>query len=159
MAESLRGGVIGAGVFGGYHAAQYTRLPGVELTAVLDAELDRAAAVAGPLGARAFTDLADFLEAVDVVTIASPGTAHAAQALAAIGAGKPVYVEKPLATTLADGRAVLDAATAMGLIVACGHQERVVFQAIGLLDVPEDPIRLEAVRHGPPSPRSQDVSA
>ena len=48
----------------------------------------------------AFTDLADFLEAVDVVTIASPGTAHAAQALAAIGAGKPVYVEKPLTITI-----------------------------------------------------------
>jgi predicted homoserine dehydrogenase-like protein len=34
MSETLRGGVIGAGVFGGYHARQYARLPGVTLSAV-----------------------------------------------------------------------------------------------------------------------------
>jgi predicted dehydrogenase len=50
MAESLRGGVIGAGVFGGYHARQYAKLPGVVLSAVLDPHPDRAAKVAVPLG-------------------------------------------------------------------------------------------------------------
>jgi predicted dehydrogenase len=35
----------------------------------------------------------------------------------------------------------------------------VVFQAMGLLDIPEQPLRLEALRHGPPSDRSRDVSA
>jgi len=159
MAESLRGGVIGAGVFGGYHANQYARLPGVVLSAVLDTHPDRAARVAMPLGGRGFTDLGEFLEAVDVVTIASPATFHAEQALAALGAGKPVYVEKPIATSLADGEKVRAAAAAKGLVVACGHLERVVFQAMGLLDIPEQPRRLEALRHGPPSDRSRDVSA
>src|SRR5579883_22827 len=97
MSESRRGGVIGAGVFGGYHARQYARLPGVTLSAVFDVHPDRAARVAMPLGGRAFTDLAQFLEAVDVVTVASPATHHAQQALAALAAGKPVYVEKPIA--------------------------------------------------------------
>ena len=159
MSHSLRGGVIGAGVFGGYHARQYARIEGVTLSAVLDPHAERAAAVAVPLGGRGFTDLADFLDAVDVVTVASPATAHAEQALAAIAAGKSVYVEKPLATTLADAVTVRAAARAAGLIVGCGHQERVVFRAMGLLDLPEQPLRLEALRHGPPSPRSQDVSA
>jgi predicted dehydrogenase len=159
MAESLRGGVIGAGVFGGYHARQYARLPGVVLSAVLDSHPDRAAKVAVPLGGRAFHDMAQFLDAVDVVTIASPATFHAEQALAALQAGKPVYVEKPIATNVLDADKVREAAKARDLIVACGHQERVVFQAIGLLDVPEQPLLLEALRHGPPSERSQDVSA
>jgi predicted dehydrogenase len=46
MSESLRGGVIGAGVFGGYHARQYARLSGVDLAAVYDPHPERAAALA-----------------------------------------------------------------------------------------------------------------
>jgi len=159
MVESLRGGVIGAGVFGGYHANQYARLPGVTLSAVLDPHPQRAAAVAVPLGGRAFHELESFLEAVDVVTIASPATFHAAHALAALAAGKPVYIEKPIAVSVADAETVRAAAAAKGLVVACGHQERVAFRAMGLLDIPEQPLRLEALRHGPPSERSRDVSA
>jgi predicted dehydrogenase len=94
-----------------------------------------------------------------VVTVASPATHHAEQALAAIAAGKPVYVEKPVAVSVADAERVRAAAAARGLVVAGGHQERVIFQAIGLLDAPEPPLFLEALRHGPPSERSRDVSA
>jgi len=159
MSESLRGGVIGAGVFGAYHARQYARLDGVVLSAVFDPHADRAVQVAVPLGGRAFRDLAEFLDAVDVVTVASPATTHAGQALAALAAGKPVYVEKPIAVSVDDAERIRDAAAARNLVVACGHQERVVFRAMGLLDVPEQPLRLEALRHGPPSARSQDVSA
>jgi predicted dehydrogenase len=159
MSAPLRGGVIGAGVFGGYHARQYARLPGVVLSGVLDVHPDRAAQAAMPLGGRGFTDMAEFLDAVDVVTVASPATFHAEHALAALAAGKPVYVEKPIATSVADGEKVRAAAAAKGLVVACGHQERVQFRAMGLLDIPEQPLLLEAVRHGPPSDRSRDVSA
>lgn len=156
---SLRGGVIGAGVFGGYHARQYARQDGVVLSAVLDPHPERAAKVAVPLGGRAFHRLDEFLDAVDVVTVASPGTSHAEHTLAALAAGKPVYVEKPIAASVADAEKIRAAAALQGLVVACGHQERVVFRAMGLLDVPEQPLRLEALRHGPPSERSQDVSA
>ena len=159
MPESLRGGVIGAGVFGGYHARQYAQLPGVTLSAVFDTHPDRAAEVAMPLGGRGFHDLEAFLAAVDVVTVASPATVHAEQALAAVAAGKHVYVEKPIAVRLADAERLRAAAAAKGVVLACGHQERVVFRAMGLLNIPERPLLLEALRHGPPSPRSQDVSA
>jgi predicted dehydrogenase len=159
MPESLRGGVIGAGVFGGYHARQYSRIEGVTLSAVFDPHPQRAAEVAMPLGGRAFHDLKAFLDAVDVVTVASPATVHGGQALAVLQAGKPVYVEKPIAVTLAEAQAVRAAGEAAGKVVACGHQERVIFRAMGLLDIPEQPLRLEAVRHGLPSPRCQDVSA
>ncbi len=158
MSEIMRGGVIGAGVFGGYHARQYTRL--ASLSAVYDPHHpDRAAKLAMTLGGRAFADLNAFLDACDVVTVASPATNHAEQALAALAAGKPVYVEKPVATSVADAEKVRAAAARAGLTVACGHQERVVFQAMGLLDIPEQPLLLEALRHGPPSDRSRDVTA
>jgi predicted dehydrogenase len=159
MTDDLRGGVVGAGVFGGFHAKKYAALDGVTLTAVFDVDLARAEALAGPLGAAAFDDMAGFLAAVDVVTVATPAVFHAGAAQAALAAGKPVYVEKPLATTVADAASVLDAARTAKVLLACGHQERVVFQAMGLLDIPESPLRLEAVRKGTPSARNLDVSA
>jgi len=131
----------------------------VVLSGVLDTHPDRAARVAMPLGGRGFHEMDEFLEAVDVVTIASPATFHAGQALAVLAAGKPVYIEKPVAISVADAERVRVAAAARGLVVACGHQERVLFRAMGLLDVPEQPLLLEAWRHGPPSDRSRDVSA
>lgn len=159
MSETLRAGVIGAGVFGGYHARQYARLPGVTFQGVYDIDPERAATVAMPLGGRAFSELEAFLACVDVVTVASPATHHAEQALAVIAAGKHVYIEKPIAISVADAERVRAAAAKAGVVVACGHQERVVFQAMGLLDVPEQPLLLEALRHGPPSDRSRDVTA
>ncbi|MFT4935218.1 MAG: putative dehydrogenase [Pseudoalteromonas distincta] len=158
MSESLRGGVIGAGVFGAYHARQYARLSGVDLAAVYDPHPERAAALAMPLGGRAFATLEEFLEAVDVVTVASPAAWHAEQALAAVKAGKPVYIEKPIAVDVAKADAVAQEAARRNLVVACGHQERVLFQIMGLFDIPAQPLRLEAVRHGTVSDRSLDVS-
>jgi predicted dehydrogenase len=151
--------VVGAGVFGGFHAKKYVELPGIELVGVYDINPDRAAALAAPLAARAFAALDELLAEIDILTIASPAVAHADEALAALKAGKPVYLEKPLAVTLEDADRIIAEATARKLPAAVGHQERVVFQAMGLFDVAEKPIRLEAVRRGTPSPRNHDVSA
>lgn len=159
MSESLRAGVVGAGVFGGFHAKKYVELDGVELVGVYDINPERAAALAAPLGARAFADLDALLAEIDVLTIASPAVAHAAEALSALKAGKAVYLEKPLAVTLEDADRIIAEANARRLPVAVGHQERVIFQAMGLFDMTERPIRLEAVRRGTPSPRNHDVSA
>lgn len=159
MGEPLKGGVIGAGVFGGHHARKYAGAKGAVLSAVLDTHHpDRAAALAVPLGGRAFHKLDEFLEACDVVTVASPASVHVEGALAALRAGKPVYIEKPIAISLADADKIMAEAAKQNLIVACGHQERVVFQAMGLFDIPEQPLRLESIRHGTPSERSLDVS-
>ena len=159
MSESLRAGVVGAGVFGGFHAKKYAELEGVTLVGVYDTHAERAEAMAAASGAKAFASLDELLAAVDILTIASPATAHADEALAALKAGKSIYVEKPLATSLEDADRIAAEAAARGLTVAVGHQEKVVFQAMGLLDVPEKPLRLEAVRRGTPGTRNLDVSA
>ncbi|TCS15454.1 Gfo/Idh/MocA family oxidoreductase [Caulobacter sp. BK020] len=156
--DVLKAGVVGAGVFGGYHAKKYVELDGVVLTAVFDIDLPRAQALAEPLGAQAFDDMDAFLAAIDVVTVATPAVHHAKAGLTALRAGKPVYSEKPLAVTPDDADALVAAAARAGLPLACGHQERVVFQAMGLLDIPEQPLRMEAVRRGTPSDRNLDVS-
>ncbi len=154
----LRAGVIGAGVFGTFHARKYASLPGVTLTAVYDPEALRAERLAGELGAKSFTDLEPFLAAIEVVTIASPGQTHAAMASQALRAGRHAYVEKPLATTVAAAQALVIQAEATGLVLACGHQERVIFAAMGLMAAPQAPIRLESVRRGTPNDRNRDIS-
>ena len=158
MTSSLRAGVIGAGVFGGYHAAKWAGFDGVTLAAVHDPHLERAAGLADRHGARAIADAEAFFESVDLVSIAAPAGAHADWALAALRAGKPVYVEKPLATDLEAADAIVAEAGARGLTVACGFLERAAFRAIGLLAAPAAPLRLEATRLGRPSPRNLDVS-
>jgi predicted dehydrogenase len=158
MSRILKAGVAGAGVFGGYHAKKYAQLPQSTLAAVFDLDLARAAALAEPLGARAFDDYDAFLDAVEVVTVATPAIFHTAPALAALKAGRHTYVEKPLAVTVADADLLVAQADAAGLILAVGHQERLVFAAMGLFNIPHAPLRLEAVRRGPPSPRNLDVS-
>jgi predicted dehydrogenase len=158
MTRRLRAGVVGAGVFGGHHARKYASLSGVRLAAVLDPHEERAEALAGPAGAEVFEDIAPFLDAVDVVTVASPASTHFDVALEALARGKHVYVEKPLADDMAHARRLVAAARKAGVVLACGHQERAVFRAMGLLDLPERPIRLEAVRRGTFTGRNGDVS-
>ncbi|MFZ5668054.1 MAG: Gfo/Idh/MocA family protein [Pseudomonadota bacterium] len=158
MDRILKAGVVGSGVFGGYHARKYHEMDGIALVGIYDLHPERCFEMAHQFGCEAYGDLADLLAVCDIVTVASPGTTHAEVALACLKAGRHVYVEKPLATTLEDADKLIAEAARQGVVLACGHQERVVSQAMGLLDIPEKPLRLEAVRKGTPSIRSKDVS-
>ncbi len=158
MAETLRAGVIGAGVFGGYHAQKWAGFDGIELTAIFDSHPERAEALAARFSAQAFTDLPAFFDAVDVVSITTPAVSHGPRALQALKAGKPVYIEKPLAVTPNEADAIVAEAMRRKLVVACGFSERVAIEAIGLFAAPERPTLIEATRLGAPSPRNQDVS-
>ena len=154
----LRAGVAGAGVFGGFHAAKYAGRPDAELVAVYDLDLARAQAVAAPHGAGATDELRAFLTGLDVAVIATPGDSHAAVAGAALEAGVHAYVEKPLATAVDDARALVALAAERGLVLACGHQERVTFAAMGLLHARERPREIASVRRGTPNARNRDIS-
>ncbi len=103
---SIRVGVIGAGIMGADHANTLHRMvSGVDVTMVADVDLARAQAVAEGLpGSRASADGFAVIDdpTVDAVLIASHDSTHAALAVAAVRAGKPVLCEKPLAPTLAE---------------------------------------------------------
>jgi len=158
--ERLKAGVAGAGVFGGYHANKYKQASGVDFVGIYDLDAARAEAAAAKFDVAAFSGegLDDFLSNIQVLTIATPAFAHAGIALKALAAGVHVYSEKPLATLGEDGQAMVDLAAKNGLVLACGHQERAQFEAMGLYAVPEKPLRLEAVRNGTASARNLDVS-
>lgn len=160
MTRTLRAGVAGAGVFGGYHARKYAEAEGVELVGIYDRGTGRAETLAAQIGAPVFLEdrWAEFIGGLDVLTVAAPAIAHASLAVRALEAGVHVYVEKPIAASVQEAEAILAAAREAGRVVACGHQERIVFQEMGLFSTPERPTRVEAVRKGPWTGRSDDVS-
>ena len=106
-------GIVGAGYMGRTYAACLTRhVPNGELRAVWGGK--RAPAVAAEFGTEA-TDSYEALLArpdVDAVVITSPHTAHRAQAEAAAAAGKHVYIEKPMALSVAECDAIIAACAA-----------------------------------------------
>ena len=154
----LRAGVVGAGVFGGYHASKYASLDDAEFLGVFDPVHDHAAALCDKHGGQPFDSLTTLIEACDVITVASPAVFHHDAARRALIAGKGVLVEKPLAATAAEARELVQLADLNGAVLRVGHQERFVFEAMGLFgDLPRI-TGLEARRMGPPGARNLDVS-
>ena len=121
---SVRLGVVGLNYWGPNLARNFDRLPGCELAYCCDldeAVLDRHRPA---FPGSAFTrDLDDLLgdETLDAVVIATSVPTHAALAVRALEAGKHVFVEKPLALTVADAHRVSDLATERGLIALVDH--------------------------------------
>jgi len=124
MTERVRAGVVGVGHLGALHAAKYAATAGVDLVGVFDPDTAKAAAVASATGCRAFASLDELLTSVDCASIAASTAAHFAAASAAVARGVHVLVEKPLAATLADAAALVEAAGKAGVLVQVGHLER-----------------------------------
>ena len=158
MSRMLKIGVVGAGVFGGYHATKCAAHPRVDYVGTCDKNYKWAKAVAVPKGGRAFRYYELLLAACDAVIIAAPASDHGDLALQALEAGCHTLIEKPIATTRAAAQRCLDVAALNNLVVQVGHQERFVAKAIGLDRISETPIRIEARRHSPYSQRGTDVS-
>ncbi|WP_353827723.1 Gfo/Idh/MocA family protein [Agromyces sp. SYSU T0242] len=121
MGRTHQVGIVGLGVISRAYLDTLEGHPGVRITAVADLDESRARLAADAIdGCRALTTaelVAD--PAVETVLNLTIPAAHAEVALAAIAQGKDVFGEKPLAATLVEARAVMDAASAGGVRVGC----------------------------------------
>jgi myo-inositol 2-dehydrogenase/D-chiro-inositol 1-dehydrogenase len=122
-------GVIGVGMIGQDHIRRLTSaLAGAKVVAVSDVNAAQAQEIASRLGGATAYPTGEELIAdrqVDAVVVTSWGPTHATYVLAAIAAGKPVFCEKPLATTEGDCSAILDAEAAFGRrLVQVGFMRR-----------------------------------
>ena len=128
----LRVAVIGTGTLGARHARFWAQQPTAELVAVADVDHARAIAVASRwrVGAKpipiAYTDFTEMLseQRPDAVSVATPDYAHREPCLAALAFGAHVLVEKPLATSFVDARAICDASSTAKRIVMVNHSMR-----------------------------------
>ncbi|MDP9369682.1 MAG: Gfo/Idh/MocA family oxidoreductase [Chloroflexota bacterium] len=125
----LRVGVIGAGTIAvGAHLPAILRLRDrLELVAVADVRAEAAKEAAERFGAaHAYTDTRELLDRsdIDAVVICTPEFLHAGQTLAAAAAGKHVLCEKPMAATVAEADAMLDACQRAGVRLMIGHSRR-----------------------------------
>lgn len=153
----MRVGVVGVGHLGKHHARIYAEMPGVELVGVVDRLPDRAREIATAHGTTPFTDYVDILDKVDAVSLAVPTTDHAAIGVDLLNHGIHVLVEKPIAPTIEQGEALVQAAARNARILQVGHVER--FNPVVRLALTHatEPQFFEVHRLATFSPRSLDV--
>jgi len=156
----LRVGVVGVGVMGSNHARVFVGLPGTELVGVADPDRKQAEFVARTLGCAAVTNVEELLDReVDAITIAAPTHLHRDIALTCIARGVHVMVEKPIASSVDEGREITGAARRAGVTLMVGHVERFnpAVEAIKGAIRGEDILSIAITRVGPFPPRMSNV--
>jgi len=110
----LKLAVIGAGHMGRFHAEKFSRLPGVELAAVVDRDAARATV----------SDYRSIIGKIDAAVVAVPTDLHHEVARACLERGVHVLVEKPLAATLAEADDLVNLAAKKNVVLQVGHVQR-----------------------------------
>jgi len=157
MTARLRAGVVGVGYLGAFHADKYATLADVDLVAVVDADAERARTIAARCRTEAATDYRRLFGRVDCVSLAVPTPLHFLLATEFLTHGVDVLVEKPLTTSVADGRALVEAAAHHGRILQVGHLERFNPAIRALADIITQPRFIECHRLAPFVERGTDV--
>ncbi|MCL5965875.1 MAG: Gfo/Idh/MocA family oxidoreductase [Deltaproteobacteria bacterium] len=153
----LRVGVIGVGYLGRLHAQKLAAMPDARLVGVTDADPARGRTVARETGT-AFYERQDLLlRDVEAATIAVPTTAHHAVALAALRSGAHILLEKPIAATVREGRAIVREAERTRRILQIGHLERFNPAVAAAASLLREPRFIECHRLGPFGGRGTDV--
>ncbi len=158
LTKIRKAGVIGAGVFGRYHAQKYIGHPQIEFLGIFDVCHDQSQNLVGDLGGHAYESAEALFRDADMVSLASPAVTHGVYGISALRHGCHLLVEKPLAHTSKLAWELVDMACETGLILQTGHQERFVAKAMGLFEITEIPQTITTRRFGRPSQRGSDVS-
>lgn len=109
---------------GSTHAEAVRRLPNAQLVAITGGS--RAPALAGKHGVACEPDVETLLARrdIDIVVVSTPHHLHVAQTLRSLAAGKHVFIEKPMATSVEDCDRMIDAAAKHGRTLGVGYQQR-----------------------------------
>src|SRR3954464_15039938 len=156
----VRLGVIGVGIMGSNHARVLADLPGVHVVGIADPGASHRALLAQIVGCAVCDDVHELLElGVDAAVIAAPTHLHHDIALTCIKRGVHVLVEKPIASNVEEGRAIVAAAERAGVTLMVGHVERFnpAVQVIKDAIKGEDILSIAITRVGPFPPRMSNV--
>lgn len=156
MADKLRVGVVGVGYLGRFHALIYSRMENVELAGVNDVDREQARRVAAEAGC-GLLSIEEMLEQLDAVSIVVPTTLHLEIAAPFLRKGIHMLLEKPISSTIAEGRQIIELARASGATLQIGHLERYNAGIMALAAQIEQPRFIEAQRMGGFKARATDV--
>ena len=132
----LRIGLVGAGWIAGDHVTVLRQLGGVEIVALCDLDPEKGERLARS-GSRVYVDWEELLEreTIDALWVCTPPLAHRPPAVAALERGIPVFLEKPVARTLEDGEAIVEAWEQSGTVCTVGYQWRATEALESLLEI------------------------
>ncbi len=122
--QEIRVGFIGSGYIARQHAQALRDVEGVRFSACMDVKEEQAHQLAALTGGRATDSLEEAIAESDALWVCTPPKHHRQQVLACLEAGRHVYCEKPLATTVEDGRAIAAAAESSDALAAIGFNFR-----------------------------------
>lgn len=154
--NNLKLAVVGAGAFGRNHVRVLSRLPDVQLVAIVDADLAKAQELATEHGSHAFASL-DTLPVCDAAVVATPTVSHEEVATRLLQTGLDVLVEKPIASNAEAGERLARLADEKGRLLQVGHLERFNPAVIALEKALTIPLFFEIHRLSIFTPRSLDV--
>ncbi len=118
--------ICGTGNIGKVHVENLLSLRGCRIAGLFDTNRQELERVAGRFNLRAYTSVEEMLKdpRAEAVVVATPSSSHREVACRALAAGKHVFVEKPLAGTLEDAEAIVEAARRSDRVVQVGFCER-----------------------------------
>ncbi|CAN5253771.1 Gfo/Idh/MocA family oxidoreductase [soil metagenome] len=154
----LKVGVFGVGHLGKFHLNNWKEIKTVELVGFYDPNDEIANAVIEKYKLKRFTDINSLLAKIDAADIVAPTNYHFTLCEAAIRAGKHVFVEKPLANTVDEGREIVKMAREAGIKVQVGHVERFNPAYMAIKDMKLKPGFIEVHRLAQFNPRGTEVS-
>lgn len=155
--DKIKVAVIGAGYLGRQHARVYSELENVELVGVVDKNPAIAQAVAGQYGAQSFSDFRELPKTVSAVSLAAPTFEHSRIGCELMGNGLDVLVEKPIAASVEQAEALIQAAVRHQRILQVGHLERFNPAVIEVHKMLTNPLFFEVHRLGVFTSRSLDI--
>lgn len=157
MAEKLKIGVLGAGHLGRIHLGILKEMPQWDLVGFIDPDDEKARAAEADFGLKRFENIEHLIESCDAVDIVTPTVNHYTCAVSAIKKSRHVFMEKPLANTIAEGKDLVNLVFEANIKFQVGHVERFnpAFQAA--LEIGLKPMFIETHRLGEFNPRGTDV--
>ena len=154
----LKVGVFGVGHLGKFHLNNWKEIEGVKIVGFYDPSNLEAAEVKKTYGLKRFKEAATLMDSCDIVDIVAPTTSHFELCKMAILKSKHVFVEKPLANTMAEAKEIVKLAKEANIKFQVGHVERFNPALLAAKEYNLQPMFIEVHRLAQFNPRGTDVS-
>lgn len=154
----LKIGVFGAGHLGKFHLNNWKEIPGVEISGFFDPSDTIAEEVVAKYGIRRFLNEEELIAASDAIDVVTPTQFHFDICEKAIKKSRHVFVEKPMANTMDEARALVKLVKESKIKFQVGHVERFNPAFLAAKDLDLDPMFIEVHRLAQFNPRGTEVS-